>query len=79
MSAPFCCQRCGRAVEMDFPAGEPAVTLTVLRFFHVRDNRGQATSQPAGALTQTMCLRCDTTLWPTMRTVLPPATKGAGR
>ena len=67
----FRCPRCGRDVDDSYPSGEPTVTLSAGRFFHVRRRDATATTEPAGSAVTTVCLRCDITLWPALQDVLP--------
>ena len=67
----FRCPRCGRDVDDSYPSGEATVTLAAERYFHVRRKDATATTEPAGHAVTTVCLRCDTTLWPALQDVLP--------
>ena len=73
----FRCPRCGRDVPVTDPDGEPLVTLTALRFFHARRRDATSTTEPAGTLVTTVCLRCDTGLWDALQEVLPRKREGA--
>ena len=78
MSDRFRCPRCGRDVPVTYPDGEPLVTLTALRFFHLRRPSAPSTSEPAGVLVTTVCLRCDMGLWPALQQVLPRKREAPG-
>lgn len=75
MAEVFRCPRCGRDVPVTYPDGEPLVTLTAQRYFHQRRAHATSTTEPAGALVTTVCLRCDMVLWPALQEVLPRKTE----
>jgi hypothetical protein len=67
---PFKCPGCNRDIDITWPSGDPIISISTQRTFHVTTAPGTQTSEPAGWIEHRMCLPCSDALWRDLKQLL---------